>query len=184
MPTTTTYSQLALTYAQSLLDLAGDQAEAIGQELTQLREVLEQTPSFGLYLADPAIGQIERGEMLKKLFEGRASQLLVNFLRVMNNHGRLNKLTEVIGAYDELLEEKLGKIEVDLTVARPLSPEQLKRAQEKISQALKRDAVVHTYVDESIIGGMIIRVQDQLIDASVRAQLQSIKRQMLAKMPK
>lgn len=184
MPTTTTYSQLALTYAQSLLELAGDQAEEIGQELTQLGEVLEQTPSFGLYLADPAIGQVERGEMLTKLFDGRASKLLLNLLRVMNNHGRLNKLADVIGAYDQLLDEKLGKVEVDLTVAQPLTNEQVALAQKKISQALKRDAVVHTYVDESIIGGMVVRVQDQLIDASVRTQLQTIKRQMLAKMPK
>src|SRR5205807_1413635 len=123
-------------------------------------------------------------EMLTRLFKGRASPLLFNFLGVLNNHGRLSKLPDIIGAYEDLLEEKLGKVEVDLTVARPLSTEQVSRAQQKISQAVKRDAVVHTYVDESIIGGMIIRVQDQLIDASVRTQLQAIKRQMLARMPK
>src|SRR5437764_1225238 len=131
MPTTTTYSQLAHTYARSLLELAGDEAEAIGQELTNLGEILQGTPSFGLYLADPGIGHTERGEMLARLFKGRASTLLFNFLGVLNNHGRLNKLTEIIGAYEELLEEKLGKVEVDLTVAKPLSPEQVKRAQEK-----------------------------------------------------
>src|SRR5947209_15313188 len=99
MPTTTTHGQLAHTYAQSLLELAGDQAEAIGQELTNLGEILEGTPSFGLYLADPGIGHVERGEMLTRLFKGRASPLLFNFLGVLNNHGRLSKLPDIIGAY-------------------------------------------------------------------------------------
>ena len=184
MPTTTPFSGVSLNYAQSLLELAGDQAESIGGELADIGQIIEQNPSFRLYLADPAIGQVARSEMLRKLFEGKASPLVFNFLRVMNAHNRLDHLTEVIGAYDELLDQKLGKIEVDLTVARPLTPEQLASAQQKISKSLGKDAVVHTYVDEDIIGGMIIRVGDELIDASVRSQLQSMKRQMLEKMPK
>jgi F-type H+-transporting ATPase subunit delta len=180
----TTFSPVSLNYAQSLLELAGDKAEEIGQELADLRRIVEDNNAFRLYLADPGIGQIERGEALNKIFGGRVSQLVLNFLRVLNHHRRLNIFIEIVGAYDELLDEKLGKVEVDLTVAKPLSQEQLAAAQQKISQALKRDAVVHTYVDESIIGGMLIRVQDQLIDASVRTQLRTIKQQMLAKMPK
>ena len=49
-----------------------------------------------------------------------------------------------------------------------------------MSQALKKDAVVHQYVDESIIGGLVLRVQDQLIDASVRHQLDAMKQRLLA----
>ena len=51
-------------------------------------------------------------------------------------------------------------------------------------KALKREAVVHTYVDDSIIGGLVLRVGDKLIDASVRYQLQAMKEQMLAAAPK
>lgn len=182
--TSTPFSPVSQNYAQSLLELAGDQAESIGQELAGIREITEQTPAFRVYLADPAIGQTSRGEMLARLFEGKASQLVFNFLRVLNSHNRLALLVEITGAYDELLDEKLGKVEVDLTVARPLNESQLAAAQQKISHSLGKDAVVHTYVDESIIGGMIIRVGDELIDASVRSQLQAMKRQMLEKMPK
>jgi len=73
---------------------------------------------------------------------------------------------------------------VDVTTAQRLSPEELEQVREKISVALKKDAVIHQYVDESIIGGLVLRVGDKLIDASVETQLQTIKRQLLAARPR
>jgi F-type H+-transporting ATPase subunit delta len=54
---------------------------------------------------------------------------------------------------------------------------------QRVSAALKKDAVIHQYVDESIIGGMLLRVQDQLIDASVKSQLQAIKQKLRTMRP-
>src|SRR5207302_9578296 len=101
-----------------------------------------------------------------------------------NQKNRLGSLGAIIDAYKDLLEDKLGRVEVDLTVALPLADDQLAQAQQRISAALKKEAVVHTYVDESIIGGVVVRVDDKLIDASVRHQLQAMKQRMLEKMPK
>jgi len=70
-------------------------------------------------------------------------------------------------------------VEVDVTVAQRLSDEQLATVRERVSTAIGRNAVVHQYVDESIIGGLVLRVQDKLIDASVKHQLETIRRQML-----
>jgi F-type H+-transporting ATPase subunit delta len=180
---TTPFSQVSQSYARAMLELAGDKAAEVGHELIELQQLIDENPTFGLYLADPAIGHVQRTQAMQRIFENKISPLLFNFLRVLNNHKRLGKLEEIIGAYDELLEEKLGKVEVDLTVARPLSQEQLAAAQQQISKALGKDAVVHTYVDESIIGGMIVRVGDQLIDASVRQQLRAMRKRLLAKAP-
>jgi F-type H+-transporting ATPase subunit delta len=73
----------------------------------------------------------------------------------------------------------LGKIEVDVTVAQRLSDAQLEEVRRKVSTALKKDAVVHQYVDEKIIGGLVLRVGDRLIDGSVKAQLDAMRRQLL-----
>ncbi|HTL30666.1 MAG TPA: ATP synthase F1 subunit delta [Tepidisphaeraceae bacterium] len=174
-------SPLALAYAQSLLELAQErnQAEPIGQELSQIREVIEQNKTFGLFLADPAIGEIERGETIKRIFRGRLNPLLMNFLGVVNQKGRLGSLTAISEAYDGLLDELLGKIEVDVTVAHRLSDQQLEEVRKTVSAALKKDAVMHQYVDEKIIGGLVLRVQDRLLDGSVKAQLDALHRQML-----
>ena len=80
--------------------------------------------------------------MLDATFRGKVSQLLWNFLGVLNLKGRLALLSEIIAAYDDLMDEKHGKIEVDVTVARKLSPEDLEMVRQRVSSALKKDAVV------------------------------------------
>lgn len=179
-------SGTAAAYARSLLELAGEkqQAEPIGQELNQLRQIVQENPAFGQYLADPAIGETERGALLKRVFEGKVSPLIMNFVQVLNSNGRLGHVVAIADAYDELLDELLGKIEVDVTVAHKLTPDQLEEVRRKVSAALKKDAVLHQYVDERIIGGMILRVQDQLIDGSVKAQLAAMRRKLLSARPR
>ena len=187
MAHTTHFSPTAFNYARSLLELAnegGKQAEAIAEELRDLRQIVDANPNFALYLADPAISQAERGDTIKKIFGGRVSKLVEDFLGVLNEKNRLNLITEIVGAYLHLLEDQLSKVEVDVTVAHRLDDQQLEQVRQRVSSALKRDAVVHQYVDESIIGGVLLRVQDQLIDASVRYQLQAIKDRMMASIPR
>lgn len=179
-------SPLAVAYARSLLELATaqGQAEAIGQELADIEKIIESDPTFETFLSNPAVGEVERGQVIEKVFRGRVSPLLANFLGVVNRKGRLSSLRQIAFAYHDLLDEQLGKVEVDVIVAQRLTPEQLEQVRQRISTALKRQAVVHQYVDESIIGGLVIRVEDRLLDASVRAQLRAVRRQLLAARPR
>ena len=176
----------AIAYGKSLLELATErkQAEAIGTEMSELGKVLEQNPTFRAFLADPGISEAERRDVLKRVFEGKASPLVMQFLNVLNTKNRLKSLGMIVDAYEELLDEQLGKIEVDVIVAQKLAPDQLEQVRQKVSSALKKDAVVHQYVDESIIGGLILRVQDKLIDGSVKHQLNELKQKLLAARPK
>jgi len=178
-------SSVATAYAKPLLELAREQnqAEAIGEELRGLKQVIDSNPTFAEFLANPAVSEAERGEVLQRTFDGRVSPLLFNFLRVLNARGRLGVLPQVSDAYDDLLDELFGKIEVDVTVAQRLTAEELEEVRRRVSEALGKEAVVHQYVDDSIIGGLLLRVQDRLIDASVRSQLRALKNQMLAARP-
>ncbi len=168
-------------YAQSLLELAleQNQAEPIGRDLAALGEAINTDPAIRDFLRNPSIPEEQRLTLLKRAL-GSASPLLNNFLGVVSAHGRLGLLGQIATAYDELLDERLGKVEVDVTVAQRLSPDELENVRRRVSQALGKDAVVHQYVDESIIGGLVLRVQDRLIDASVRHQLDAMRQRLLA----
>lgn len=182
MRTATATNPTALSYARSMLELASEQnrADEVGQEMDGIRELLEENPTFAAFLADPGIGAAERTATLEKLFRGRASPLVMNFLGVLNNRGRLRLLGPIAQAYNDLLDEQKGNVEVDVTVAQRLSPDQLEQVRQRVSQALGRNAVVHQYVDENIIGGLVLRVEDQLIDASVKYQLEAMRERLLA----
>ncbi len=181
------HSQTAVAYAKSLLELANasNQAKPMNADLQALREAMDSDPSFAQFFRNPSISDADRLAVLTKSLSGvGGSQLLTNFLGVLGQHGRLGTLADVAGAYDDLLGEQLGKIEVDVTVAQRLTPNQLEQVRQKVSQALKKDTVIHQYVDESIIGGLILRVQDQLIDASVKHQLRAMREQLLSAIPR
>ncbi len=179
---TTHHSPLALTYAQSLLDLASERNDAVevGKELEGLREILEAQPMFREYLIDPGISNEERAEAVKRIFRGRVSELVYNFLGVLNSHGRMKFLEPMIESYADLLEEKLGNVEVDVTTAQKLGPEELEQVRQRVSQTIGKNAVIHQYVDDAIIGGLVIRVGDRIIDASVKQQLASMREKLLA----
>jgi F-type H+-transporting ATPase subunit delta len=180
------YPQAAFNYAKAILELAEEQhieLTAFQKELKDVAQIVQDNEAFRLYLADPGIGVIERDEKLRHIFQGKVMPLVSDLLRLLNERGRLSMLLDIVGAFGELLEQKLGKVEVDVTTAKPLSPAQMEQVRKRISQALNRDAVTHQYVDESIIGGLLIRVEDRLIDASVRHQLAAMKEKLLASRP-
>ncbi len=186
MPVSMKQSGAAVQYARALLDLANEkkQAEAIGHELHEIGELIAGNKTLKAFLSDPGISAADRTELLNRVFKGRVSPLVMNTMGVLNSKGRLGLLHSVIDAYEELLDEQLGKVEVDVTVATRLDAAELEKVRKRISEALKKDAVVHQYVDEKIIGGMVVRVEDKLIDASVKYQLEAMKRQLLAARPR
>src|SRR5262249_54365031 len=121
----THYSQAAFSYARAVMELAEEQKlslESIGEDLAGLCDLVQKNETFRLYLADPAIGVQERWQVLKRVFSGKLSPVVLHVLGVLNEKGRLPLLREVTNAYDELLDQKLGKVEVDLIAAQKLSP--------------------------------------------------------------
>ena len=182
MKTASATNPTAVAYARSLLELANErnQADEIGQEMAGIRDILAEQPSFTAFLADPGVAGSERTATLDKVFKGRVSPLVSNFLGVVNNHGRMRMLGPIAQAFVDLLDEQRRNVEVDVTVAQRLSPDQLEQVRQRVSAALGKNAVVHQYVDEDIIGGLVIRVEDRLIDASVKYQLEAMRERLLA----
>jgi len=182
MPRETRITPLAVAYSRSLLELANEQnmARQVGEELEALAKMVDGEPAFGEFLASPTISEAEHAQVLDKALRGRVLPLLLNFLQVANRKGRLGMLRQMADAYAELLEKQMGIIEVDVIVSQKLTPRELDQVRQKVSAALKREAVVHQYVDDKIIGGLVLRVDDRLFDGSIRAQLRAVRRQLLA----
>jgi len=178
-------SPVAIAYAQAVFDLAkeADQLDAIAAELAAICGIIAGLPKLGQIISDPAISIQERQTMIKTAFQGRTSELMSRFLGLLNRRGRLHLLPGITGAFVTLLDQYRGKVNVDITVANPLNDQQLDSIRQSVSAALKKQAVVNQKVDESIIGGLILRVQDQLIDGSVKSQLAAMRDHLLAHRP-
>jgi F-type H+-transporting ATPase subunit delta len=180
-------SDIAAAFARSLLELAQgqNQAEPVGAELRDLRQAFDADPTIAEFFGNPSIKREDRARIAEQALGSKVSSpLLRNFLRVANEHGVLQHLALISESYDEQLDELLGKVEVDVITAQKLSAEQLEVARQRVTQALKRDAVLHQYVDESLIGGVVLKVGDQVIDGSVKGQLEAMRKKLLASRPR
>ena len=178
----TRITPLSVAYAKSLLELATERKveENIGRELAEIAKVVDENSDFQTFLSNPAIGEAHRGNIVDKAFRGRVSELVLNTLLVMNRKGRLGLVRQVATSYADQLQDQQGIVEADVIVADKLSPDQLEQVRQKVGAALKREVILHQYVDPSVIGGLVLRVGDRLLDASVKAQLRAIRRQLLA----
>ncbi len=180
-----TIDAVARVYAQSLLELAeaagGDAKIAeIGEELQAVLEIVRGDAMIAEFLRSPIVERTKRGDSLRTVLDGRVSDLLLRFLLVLNGKGRLGRIADIVAAYDELLNERFGKVEVDVyTVDGRLDDAQLSLLSEKIRTRLGKEPVFHQYADPSLIGGLVLRVGDQLIDGSVRGRLRGLRESIL-----
>jgi F-type H+-transporting ATPase subunit delta len=181
MAATKNIDEIASVYAQSLLevcDKAGGNAvaEACASELRDLAEIIRGDRRFAEFLRTPIVGNDRRKAALEKIVRGRVSDLVFRFVMVLANHGRAGRIADVADAFDALLQERLGRIEVDMfTVDGKASDEVIATVKARVKDAFAKDAVLHQYSDPSMIGGVKLRIGDQLIDGSVATQLRNMR---------
>lgn len=181
MPTTLT-STVDRTYAQALLALAQEnhQVDEVAEQVAQLDELLGANPSLRRLLSSPLISAADRAGTIRRLFEGRVSDVLYRFLQVLGRKGRLGNWPGIARALGELVQERHGIVEVDAYVAAPLDDTARRRVADGIGAALGKTVQLQQHVDDLLIGGLKIRVGDQLIDATVATQLRLIREKLIA----
>lgn len=171
-------------YAESLFELASKQGDAAaqdaGDELVDLVEIVRGDRRFAEFLRSPAIDAAAREATLQSILKGRVSDLVLRFMLVANRKGRLGELEAISDAYAKLLNERFGKVEVDVfTVDGQLDDGARASLAGTLKSRLGREPVLHLYKDASMVGGVKLRIGDQLIDGSVAAKLRRMRRSLV-----
>jgi F-type H+-transporting ATPase subunit delta len=174
---------LANVYARSLFELAQeaggrDKAVEVGQELEQICELARQDQKLREFFASPIIDVQRRGKAIDRIFNNRVTDLMLRFLLVLNEKGRLRKLEGINAAYERLIQEAFDRIEVNVYTAAPLGDEQVELLKSRIQNALKKEPVLHCYTDEGMLGGVKLRIGDQMIDGSIASRLKNMHQQL------
>lgn len=174
---------LAFVYAQSLFELAmadGGQSrvESILGQLEDILDLASGDRAFSEILASHVIATPQRHASLQRIFAGRIDDLALRFLLLLNEKGRLSHLPTIIAAFDHVVQERFGRVEVDVFTADPISPDAVRGIRERLGHALRKEVVVHPYTDPQMIGGVRFRIGDQLVDASVATRLRRLRDQL------
>jgi F-type H+-transporting ATPase subunit delta len=166
-------------YAEALLETAkeADRLDRIRKEFDEFAETLEESDELRRFLVNPQIeSQSKRGALEDLL--AKADPLLLNFLRLLADKGRIGEVAQVHEEWARLLAREERVLELELTTAIELSEAEAAKVVKQIEQASGRSVVATRTVDSNLIGGIVVQAGSLRLDASVRGRLEQLREEL------
>ena len=175
--------QLGDVYARALLAAAISSEsveEVIEQAGSLCHDLLARTPQkIRQLLESPRISHEEKKDILDKAFKNQMDTTLLNFLKVLSRHGRMDCLFAIERSLRDQYNSMQNRIEVQLTSATPLDDETRSSITSQLSSSLDKQVELVVDVDPHLIGGTIVRIGDTVYDGSVAHRLARIRQETL-----
>ena len=169
-------------YAAALLELTEEQGvtDAVRDQARDLAELIDGDADLRHVLESPALSAEQRQGILEKALGGRVHDTLLKLVLVMNRKGRAGRIAAMCRAFDRLVDQHRGVVEVKAEVAQPLDDAAAGQLREQISAALGgRTVQLHTHVNPDLIGGLRLQIGDKLIDGSVVSRLNKMRSELV-----
>lgn len=173
---------VSTTYGEALFELAVEEGkeDELLKEITAVMEILSENPDFSKLMNHPKILKEEKLEVLENVFKGRVSDELLGFLNLVITKGRYGEIDEILDFFILQVKSLKGIGIATVTTPSPLSDSQKKAIESKLTATTTYKTMeMHYEIDESLIGGMVIKIGDRVVDSSVRTKLDKLQRELL-----
>lgn len=178
MAKTSNTQAIAQRYATALFELAEEnkKLKAVAGELESLRATLNDSDAMARLCQDPTISKDERYAAIEALVKkAKSSDLVKNFLSTLASNGRMDVLPEVLQDFARRLYEKNDELVAEVISSAPMKKAQQTKLQKMLKEHFGKNVALELHVNESLLGGLRVRVGGQLIDASVQGRLQRLE---------
>ena len=170
--------QIARVYAGAFLDAAkstvgADAALEEGQSFVD--DVLAKNAEFDRMLVSPTLRRDDKLKLIERVVKGRGSEFFANFLKVLARHDRLDLLPTILHAARIQNERTSGRKRVSVRTAKPLSDESRRAISDRLRSVFAFEPILEAVTDPSLVGGMVIRVDDTVYDSSLRTRLKQLR---------
>ena len=175
--------QVAAVYAKALIgaaEKANTTADVIEELDSLVDDVLVKFPDFEATLGSSRLSAEEKIGLIDRVF-GQASEQVRTFLKVLANHDRLDCIRQVRQEARKIFNDLRNRVAIGVTTAGPLSDQQRHEIVDALQRKMSCEVDLDHKIDENIIGGMVVRVGDTIIDGSVRNKLNQMKSQAVQK---
>jgi F-type H+-transporting ATPase subunit delta len=169
--------EIAQVYARSLFEVAKEQdkLDAVREQLGQFAEALDGTRELSLFFFSPYFSTQEKEDGLGRILEG-ADPVVVNFLKVLIENHRMPAIFRVRREYDVLWEAENKLLPVTITSAVTLDEATVKSIGDAIGRQTGQQIELTANVDPDVLGGLVVRVGNSILDASIRNRLENLRR--------
>jgi F-type H+-transporting ATPase subunit delta len=172
---------LVEAYAEALFQVvrAEGMMDRVEEELSHLKKTLDSNAELREFLSNPQISSAGKKDALFKIFGDGVSHVTLHWLDMVVDQERQRRLPVIIEAFLILTQESREKVTAEIITSVPLSEDLAKRLESQLSKVTKKRVFLKPIVDDSILGGVIVKVAGKVIDGSVRTRLEEIKREMI-----
>ena len=170
------------TYGEALFELAVEenQVDVFMEEITGLQNILAKNKDFGKLMNHPKILKEEKIQVLQNVLKGRISDELTGFLTLIVTKDRYGEIDEILDYFLAEVKKYKGIGIAYVTTAAELRDGQKAEVEQKLLQTTSfKKMEMHYAVDESLIGGMVIRIGDRVVDSSIKTRLNELTRQLI-----
>jgi ATP synthase F1 delta subunit len=173
--------EIAAVYARSLFEVARDQGklDEVREQLGQVADALDANRELAIFFFSPYFSTQEKEHGLESMLDG-AEPALMNFLKLLIENHRMPFIFRVRREYDALWREEHRLLPVEVTSAIELDPKTIEQLGEQIGASASRTVQLTASVDPDILGGLIVRIGNSILDASVRNRLEQLRKQVVA----
>ena len=174
----TSLSGLAGRYALALLDLADEQKQLdqVADDLRGLKELIGESEDLRRLISNPIYSRDQQAKALEAILDkAGGGQLTRRFLLVVAHNRRLFAVPSMIDAYLGELARRRGEVTAQVTSARQLSDQQQQALADALKASMGDKVQVEVKVDQSLIGGLIVKIGSRMIDSSLRSKLQRLQ---------
>jgi F-type H+-transporting ATPase subunit delta len=171
---------IATRYANSLMMISEEKdiLNSTIEEISLIKNTLEASRELRIFLDNPIISSKIKSEVLKEIFDNRIGNDLTSFLQFLVKKGRENLLLEISKRFLFLSNQKLNRVDVDVVSAIELDNKQKEEIKIKLEKMVNKTITPSFKVDASIIGGFKARFSDTVVDASVKHQLELLRKKL------
>lgn len=173
---------VSTTYGDALFELAKEQnqMDSFEEEVKVILDVLRQNPEFSKLMNHPKVGKDEKLRLVSDVFDGRACKELAGFLRLIVEKDRYAEVEDVLNYFLDRVKAEKGIGVAFVTSAAPLKDEQKKQIEQRLLETTGyKQMEMHFGQDETLIGGLVIRIGDKVVDSSVKAKLNELTKQLM-----
>jgi F-type H+-transporting ATPase subunit delta len=174
-------SRVAIRYARALFEVAleNKQLELVETDLGSLKESYEKSQEFSALVDSPVISTEAKQQAFSVSFKKRLQDITFRFVTLLISKNREMLLMQIVEEFGDLLDQHRGIVRGDIYSVTSLSEEQIKNLVAQLNRMTGKNVLITRHLDESLLGGIVIKLQDKVFDASLRNKLEKLRQNLI-----
>ena len=172
---------IAKNYAEALFKIGKEQndSEKLYSQLNNVVKIIDNSNDLKTFFENPLIGSNDKKEIIYKVFGKDFDLQIINLLNLLADNKRLKLIGTVFYCYENCYEVQNNISKVTIISAIKINEETKNKLQEKLENKLSRKIIPEYQTDKTIIGGLIIKIQDKIIDLSISKKIKDMEKQLI-----